>query len=75
MCRLQGSNNAKFGQSLDGCGGDHFKMFDSVSSIGFGTVRLDCMFEGIQSVIDRCITNGMNCDLEVEGVGKVDNGE
>jgi len=50
-------------------------MFNSVSSIRLGTVGLDCMFKGIKSVIDRSITDGMNGDLEVEGVGKIDNGE
>jgi hypothetical protein len=50
-------------------------MFNSVSSIRLGTVCLDRMFEGIQSVIDRSITNGMNSDLEVERIGKVNNGE
>jgi hypothetical protein len=75
MCRLQRSDNAKSGQSLDGFSRDHFKMFDSVSSVGLWTVCLHRMFEGIQSVIDRSITNGMNGDLEVEGVGKIDNGE
>jgi hypothetical protein len=75
MCRLQRSDNAKSGQSLDGFSRDHFKMFNSVSSIRLGTVCLDRMFEGIQSVIDRSITNGMNSDLEVERIGKVNNGK
>jgi hypothetical protein len=33
------------------------------------------MFKGIESVIDRSITDGMNGDLEVERVGKIDNGK
>ena len=50
-------------------------MFDSVSSVGLGPVCLDGMFKGIESVVDRSITDGMNGDLEVKRVGKVDNGE
>jgi len=75
MCRLQRSNDAKSGQSLDGLGRDHFEMFNSVSSIRLGPICLNRMFKGIKSVIDRSITDGMNGDLEVEGVGKIDNGE
>jgi len=75
MCRLQRSNDAKSGQSLDGSGRDHFEMFNSVSSIRLWAVRLDCMFKGIKGVVDCGVTNGVNGDLKVEGVGKVDNGE
>jgi hypothetical protein len=75
MCGLQRSNDAKSGQSLDGLGRNHYEMFNSVSSIRLETVCLDRMFKGIKSVVDRSITNGMNGDLEVEGVGKIDNGK
>jgi hypothetical protein len=50
-------------------------MFNSVSSIRLGPVCLDRMFKGIKSVINRSITNGMNGDLEVERIGKVNYGE
>jgi hypothetical protein len=50
-------------------------MFNSVSSIGLWAICLDCMFKGIESVIDGSISNGVNSNLEVEGVGKVDDGE
>jgi hypothetical protein len=75
MCRLKGSDNAKSGQSLYRCRRSHFEMFDTVSSIGFGTIGVDRMFESIECVVNGSIPNGVNGDLEVKGIGKVDDGE
>jgi hypothetical protein len=50
-------------------------MFDTVSSIGFGTIVVDRMFESIECVVNGSIPNGVNGDLEVKGIGKVDDGE
>jgi hypothetical protein len=33
------------------------------------------MLECVKSVIDSSVTNGMNGNLEIEGIGKIDNGK
>lgn len=50
-------------------------MFNSVSSVSLWAIGLDGMFECIESILNRGITNSVDRDLEVESIGKVDNGE
>lgn len=50
-------------------------MLDTVAAIRFGTIRVDRVFEGIESVVNCSITNGMYGDLQVKRVGKINDGK
>jgi len=75
MGRLQRGDNTQTCQSLDRCGGDHFEVFNSVSAIWLWAIGIQSMLERVQSVVDGSITDGVNGNLKVERIGKVDNGK
>jgi hypothetical protein len=50
-------------------------VFDSVSSIWLWSVGDQSVLESVKSVVDSSITNGMDGNLEIQRIGKVDNGK
>jgi hypothetical protein len=50
-------------------------MLDSISSIWLWPIGVDRVFKGVESVVDGCISDCMNGDLKVKGIGKIDDGE
>jgi hypothetical protein len=72
---LERSNNAKSSQALNGGCGNHLEMLDPISSIWLWPIGVDRVFKGVESVVDGCISNCVNGDLKVKGIGKIDDGE